>query len=773
VPLALPPTDVPSANAPYAYVVDYRPLDACAPPACRLQGEKLVGWWDEIQNDGSRGAYTRFGQPATELYFRRARVVRAGKAFQFELAAEAGEFEYDGYFAAATPGNWKAEIEITRPDGGVVWSRDFAGETRPFVDASSPSEMGRYADYFDHVRLPLPARDTALRVRIRNGGQGPLSIGSPLILRKEPGRRARQAIIVVMDAVPEPLLTRMFSGSGDLQTAWLAKAVRDEGTLFTRGVSPGFNSPTFIRRFFRAGFYETEGEPSLLGQGIDEQAPTSPPSPVTRLLEQGFQAELSMANFMLLPTQTRLGFDGGYHNEHQKQGMLHPAALTRRFAQWLQDHAHDDALHVIWFSTTHAPYPPGRPAPPFELNAPGLAYSQDLLDSIWRNLLDAIDHVSELRQATQAAAPAERIWLLTSDHGRIFTQHSLAQPAWLAASKLVFARNSWHCCMGSFEEAHTPFAVLYEGAARATPARVDEPTSSIAIWRLLESSFGVNLELPNTSSFELPGLAVQRNEPRWQEGLLASAGDSGSIRAVADRWAYRSLRIEPRLVPLFGWSEGTQRGLTGSSNRGSYFLAEELYDRSSDPYEEHNLADGEEQTVLGFRRKLADWLAVYYDPPNHPRYEYTLEFPRAVALTLSAPQRLRVSVDGAAEPSPLARRVALRGTRFVLQADDGAPSVVDLDGLELDGLVRCATTGLPLEALGGQRVRLNLALARTNCVGVDGDVALGPSDVRFRARLVRESRVSSGGGMTQELLDGLRSWGYVRDLDQARGARSP
>jgi len=314
----------------------------------------------------------------------------------------------------------------------------------------------------------------------------------------------------------------------------------------------------------------------------------------------------------------------------------------------------------------------------------------------------------------------------------------------------------------------------------------------------------VEVELPRRDPAEPPVLRLRRGAVLWGrvsttageavEGARVLAADAaartdaeGSYRlsGVAEgeqrvevqhesyRRVSRSLRIEPRLVPLFGWSEGTQRGLTGSSNRGSYFLAEELYDRSSDPYEEHNLADGEEQTVLGFRRKLADWLAVYYDPPNHPRYEYTLEFPRAVALTLSAPQRLRVSVDGAAEPSPLARRVALRGTRFVLQADDGAPSVVDLDGLELDGLVRCATTGLPLEALGGQRVRLNLALARTNCVGVDGDVALGPSDVRFRARLVRESRVSSGGGMTQELLDGLRSWGYVRDLDQARGARSP
>ena len=68
------------AAQPYAYTVDYRPLDACAPPACRLAGEKLVGWWDEVQSDGGRGAYARIGEPRTELYFRRSRVLRATPA---------------------------------------------------------------------------------------------------------------------------------------------------------------------------------------------------------------------------------------------------------------------------------------------------------------------------------------------------------------------------------------------------------------------------------------------------------------------------------------------------------------------------------------------------------------------------------------------------------------------------------------------------------------------------------------------------------------------
>lgn len=777
MPIALPPADVP-----YAYVVDYRPLDACAPPACRLKGEELVGWWDEVQSDGGRGSYARVGTAATELYFRRARDVRPGRSYTFELAPASGEYEYDGYFAAppsmpsaAPDGTWRAAIQVELPDGSVLLRREFEGRTKPEIDARDVSEMARYADYFSHVRFSLPPRDEPVTVRIENTGTGSLAVGSPLVLKKVMGRRPRQAIMVVADAVPEPLMSRMLTGSGDEQTKWLSQAVRERGSFFARGTSPGFNSPTFIRRFFRSGFYETDGEPALFGQGIDEQPPATPPSPLSRLVERGFQAELTMANFMLLPSQTRLGFDGGYHNEQQAAEMLHPPALVRRFSSWIAEHSHDDAFHVVWFSSTHEPFPPGREAPPFELGASGVGYSQRILDGIWRNLLDVVDHLRQaMDRANEAAPNADRLWLFTTDHGRNFTSKTLGQAVWLPPD-FVYPDNTLHCCVATFEEAHTPFAVLYDGAARKAPARVEEPTSTVAFWRLLEHAFGEDLELPNTRTFDSPSLTVDAPagadyQSRWDEGLLASAGNAGSIRAVSDRWAFRSLLYRPQTSPLFTWPLNIQRALTGSPHRGDYFLAEELYDRTGDPYELRNVADRHESTVLEFRRKLVDWVAVYYDPPSHPRYEYSLTFPERVELTFKAPQPLRVAVDGAA-PSAAAYSMTLKGTRFVIQPDAEAPSIVDIEGAPRAGLVRCAATGLPLEVLGSERVRFNLALARTNCVATNGDAELGSTDVGFQAKLVKESIAGSASGMTRELMDGLRSWGYVRDLDQAHGAK--
>jgi hypothetical protein len=68
------PLTAPPSHAPYASVVDYRPLDACASPDCRLRGDELVGWTDDVQPYGRRGAYARIGDPRTELCFRRARL---------------------------------------------------------------------------------------------------------------------------------------------------------------------------------------------------------------------------------------------------------------------------------------------------------------------------------------------------------------------------------------------------------------------------------------------------------------------------------------------------------------------------------------------------------------------------------------------------------------------------------------------------------------------------------------------------------------------------
>jgi hypothetical protein len=772
------PIPPPAATAPYAYVVDYRPLDACAPPSCRIAGSKLEGWWDEVQNDGGRGAYARIGEPRSEVYFRRAKVIRQNQVYEFELSPESGEFEYDGYFAALGGREWTAHFEVMGAGGKVLYAHDLAGTTKQVIDARVVQDMAHYDDYYGHIRLKLPAREQALHVRISNAGATSLAIGSPLVLRKVVGRAARQAIFVLTDSVPGPLLTHLFSGKDDAQSAWLGRAVHDRGTLFSRGISPAFNTPTFARRFFRAGFYETDGEMDLFGYGIDEQAPATPPTPVARLAEQGFQTEFTVANFFLMPNQTRIGFDGGYQNEQQAGERLHPAAIVHRFSSWIAEHPHDDAFHVLWFSVTHDPHPPGRAAPPFVLGASGLEYNQRTLDETWRNLLATVDETAKLMDGAREQAPgAQRLWLFATDHGRSFTPRTTQQPIWLAPST-VWSQGSSHCCLASFEEAETPYAVLYDGAARVTPAAVEEPTSTVAVWRLLERAFGVQLELPNTSSYDIAGLTSAPGVPldpnaaeRWAEGMVGSAGDSNAIRAVFDRWAYRSLMIRPQTGKLFAYPRKTQLALTGTPHRGDYFLAEELYNRVEDPYEQHNLADQQEAVVLQFRRKVADWHAVYYDPPSHPRYEYTLAFPHAVSIAMASPSPIRVAVDGAAPSEQAAYRVALTGSRFVIQADGEGTSIIDLEGAGVQGLMRCAATGLPLERLSSEKVRINLALARTNCVATEGDAPLGPEDVSFRAKLVKEAIAGTGGGLTNELVEGLRSWGYVRDLDQGRGRR--
>jgi hypothetical protein len=764
MPTALPP------EVPYAYVVEQRPLDKCAPPACAIRSQDVVGWWDELQSDGRRGSYFRFGDQDTEAYYRRAAVVRAGSAYEFALPALEAESDYDGYFAAAEGPDWRADVEIVLADGTSVLNRSFQGTNKTKVDAAETEDMGRYEDYFTHVRLPLPSRKgRAVTVRIRNSGTANLVVGSPLVLGKVLGRRPRQAFFVFFDGVSEPLFTRMFTGSGDPATEWLAKAVEERGTLFSHGVSPGFNTPTFVRRFFHAGFYANEGEPMLFGQGIDEQPPLSPLSPVARLAEQGFQTEATLANFLLMPTETRVGFDGGYQNEQQEKGKMHPLPLVRRFRSWLTEHPHDDAFNVVWFSVTHEPYPAGRHAPPFDLKAPaGIHYVQESLDPIWRNVLTSVDDLRELMDAAARVSPfASRLWLLGTDHGRTFMSRSVHQPTWLPP-RTILESDPEHCCLASFEEARTPFIVLYDGMERRTPARVDEPTSTSAVWRLVERLYGVRLGLPETSTFSGSAIDPEGYSRRWDDGLLGSAGDSGSIRGLSGRWAYRSLAIRPQVGAIWAHGAKVQRLLTGTPNRGENFLAEELYDEEQDPFETNNVADANPDALLEMRRKLSDWLATYFDPPTHPRYEYALTFPREVTLRFEAPRTFLVGVDGRAPSASQDRTATLTGTKFVIREGEESTAIFDVSGAKDFIFLRCAATGLPLQSLSGEKSRLNLAVARNNCVTGGRSAELSPMDVAFSATLTKSRALGAGGVSSDELVEGLRRWGYVRDLDKPK-----
>lgn len=515
----------PPAEAPYAYVVDYRPLDQCAPPKCTLRGDRAVGWWSEIQDDGARGAYFQVGNPDTESYYRRARVTRPRETYEFVLPAEAGEFEYDGYFASFPEKSWEAELEVLDLSGATLEKRCFQGHTLAVEDAAGEQDVARYEDRYTHVRIPLPARDgRAITVRITNVGSERLAIGSPLVLRKVEGRKPRQVFFVVFDAVSEPLFTKMFEGDFDDPANWLGKDIREHGTLFVHGISAGFNTPTFVRRFFRNGFYETDGEPDLLTQGIDETAPPLAVTTVAHLSEAGIQTEAITSNFLMMPTQTRLGFDGGYQNEQQSGEHQHPAALVRRFVYWLKEHPHDDAFTIVWFSNTHEPFPPGREGPPFNFEGPSVPHSDGILKDIWKNLLVSVDKLKELRNGAATLAPGvDRMWLIATDHGRLFVRKSLDQP-WRSGPKEFLKGDCNHCCLGSFEETHTPFAVLYDGIAPLAAPRVEEPVSVVSVWRLVERLYQVPLGLPETRTFSAESVAPEAFRDAFDEGLLASVG---------------------------------------------------------------------------------------------------------------------------------------------------------------------------------------------------------------------------------------------------------
>jgi hypothetical protein len=104
---------------------------------------------------------------------------------------------------------------------------------------------------------------------------------------------------------------------------------------------------------------------------------------------------------------------------------------------------------------------------------------------------------------------------------------------------------------------------------------------------------------------------------------------------------------------------------------------------------------------------------------------------------------------------------------FRLQDDERPLGVVDWAGAAASSglLVRCASSGMPLARIDEAHPRLNLALARTNCVGAPGaGLRPGPGEALFSADLVSQREKRSGtSGALPELKRALERWGYVRE----------
>jgi len=133
-----------------------------------------------------------------------------------------------------------------------------------------------------------------------------------------------------------------------------------------------------------------------------------------------------------------------------------------------------------------------------------------------------------------------------------------------------------------------------------------------------------------------------------------------------------------------------------------------------------------------------------------------------------APREFALGID--AEPAkPMSSAARISAASIALRDGDRPLGVVDLGGEAVRGglLVRCAASGLPLATIDSDHPRLNLALARTNCAGVEtGAIAKPPpGEANFRASLVgrKTGREVPSSATLPELKNALRRWGYVRD----------
>lgn len=779
------PAEARPTNAPSAFTIEYRALDRCFVPQCAIQSRDVLGWQHELQGDGDPGAYAKKGTEKTKALLRRATHLTPKGELAFDLPPSDDDSELDVYFAAFdATGPWRARIDVAevKPSRALVpiAHEDFGGETRD-------SEAERIATLMDdsallvHHRVKLPSRKgRSIHVVVRNAGDKRLVVGNPLVMKKV-ARPARQFVMVVLDQVPYPYFRPLLTeGGGDEKLRWVPKLLAEKGTYFANTTSPGMNTASFIRRFMRTDFFDTAGEPVLSGLGFDDTPPKIAASRIARLAEQGFMTEVVMNNFAMMPTNTRLAFDGGFHAE----GKEHPTWLTKRFAAWIHDHPADDAYVLVWFSNTHMGSEEGFGRTGVKPPTPEGLTNQEILGSkmrtMWKNALEDFDHFGEMVDTAKASDPtgADRIWLLLTDHGSSFEYTMYNRIGRVPRSG--FSWFGTHGVWGSRAEVETPFAVFFDrGRPSWMPARFEDRASSVAVWRVLENAFGVDVALPSTSEFELP--IVPRSGAGgaiWDDRGVFSCGNTGSVREMIGPWAYRGMRKNFSFTPLFKEQMHTQRLLGGSDSGTDAFPGEELYDTSFDPYEKKNVADRYPDRIYDMRRRWSDFLAAHDVPVKWRPARYVLTFGETVDLTLRAPRDFDLSVDG----KPIARRdlrsAEIHGKRIEITERERPVRIVELGGVAATKrlVLRCGGNGVPLDALGPDRARFDLGTAAHNCPAAlavakaparDGDVAFevgAPARGSADATSPMDQAGQATGG-NDDFVAGLKRWGYVRDID--------
>jgi hypothetical protein len=752
--------------APYAYVVEYRVADACFSPDCRIDGRRTHGRASAAPPASDSGAYVAVGTDRHELFARRGLVLAASREIRFTLPPRDEASVVDMSLAAVDErgGSLRVALEV-EGDGVPAMRRVFDGTTQPFEAHREVEQLGREDRYFTHVREALPSRTHPVSVVIRNEGSAPVGVGAPLVLRRVEGRGPRQAFVVVFDAVPYPLFDRLYATNDD-GARWISSFVAG-GRLFPDAISPGQLTGSFVRRFFGGDYYRLDGEPSLTGQGFDETPPERAPGPVARLAEQGFFTEAIGANLYLSPILSRIGFDADYNIEPTEELQIHPQVLAAQFARSFAVHGDDDALFVIWFANTHFPWLEGRRDAPLLRPSPFRREEVDLevLEPIWRNLFDAVASLRAIvERAESRSSSGERIWALTADHGHTFTLAARARP-WRLTKELV-AEKHMHCCLATEQEARTPLVIVEQGKGAARRAETDaaslgDPISTLAAWRAIERRLHVDLNLPKTSAFALPF----DDDRGFEDGIVVSVGNSGALFGRHGAFSYRAYQPALGAGPAWQAEGGKALLLRGSPKPAADIPAEELYEPRRDPGETDNLASSRFDELLDMRGRMSAWLAEYGDSPQHERYAYTLEFERATSVDITAPRGFMLAIDDK-NVARAGSRITAEGRVIVLRDDAHPLGVVDLGGSATASglLVRCGASGLPLAFLDRDHPRLNLAVARTNCVGPPSDSRkVTAREAVFRSELV--SQRERGGGAPSalpELKHALERWGYVR-----------
>ncbi len=343
--------------------------------------------------------------------------------------------------------------------------------------------------------------------------------------------------------------------------------------VFEKAYCQAPNTKASVTSLFTSLFPDTHG---VIGMFV--AVPAEVPTLAEALKADGYRTVCFSANPFL---SSEFGFGRGFDEFHEifrevdleanQFGEVPAELLGKAAVSWFQEHRDERFYAYLHFLEPHAPYTPPEP---FRSKYEGGSRVEQMMAFYDGNLAYADSVVGEVTaQLEQLGLLDKSVVVLLADHGEAFGEHGRFQ----------------HSDTAYEETARVPLAVRLPPACEAEPQRRSEIISIVDLMPTLLELLDVSCEAPVQGRSRL-GLLAGEEEANPSYAVTRSRGTDPSGGLQHPEEVVYALTT-PQYTLILG--DAGQRV--------------ELYDRESDPGQQHNIAAQQVDVTRELQQQFEEW----------------------------------------------------------------------------------------------------------------------------------------------------------------------